>query len=272
MPPSGPDRRSALRADCASCFGLCCVALPFAASADFALDKEAGRPCPNLREDSRCGIHSHLREKGFSGCTVFDCFGAGQKVSQITFEGRDWRRDRRTAKQMFAVFPVMRLLHELLRHLDEALSLPVDPALRDGLGRAAAKVERLSLEDAGTLLALDLAALHREVGDLLSQSSAQARAALPGPRADHRGADLIGARLRGADLRGADLRGSYLIAADLRDADLRGADLLGADLRDADLRGADLTGGVFLTGPQVTSAKGDDTTLLPASLSRPAHW
>ncbi|MGY4928813.1 pentapeptide repeat-containing protein, partial [Streptomyces sp. 900105755] len=25
-----------LRGDCARCFGLCCVALPFAASADFA--------------------------------------------------------------------------------------------------------------------------------------------------------------------------------------------------------------------------------------------
>ena len=38
-----------LRADCGSCFGLCCVALPFAASADFAVDKAAGQPCANLR-------------------------------------------------------------------------------------------------------------------------------------------------------------------------------------------------------------------------------
>ncbi len=37
-----------LKADCEKCFGLCCVALPFAASADFAFDKQAGSPCINL--------------------------------------------------------------------------------------------------------------------------------------------------------------------------------------------------------------------------------
>ena len=59
------------------CAGLCCVAPAFAASADFAIDKPAGRPCPNLRDDFRCGIHAELRERGFPGCEVFDCFGAG---------------------------------------------------------------------------------------------------------------------------------------------------------------------------------------------------
>ena len=35
-------RTDELQADCAHCFGLCCVALPFARSADFAVDKPAG--------------------------------------------------------------------------------------------------------------------------------------------------------------------------------------------------------------------------------------
>ena len=83
----------ALRADCSRCFALCCVAPAFAASADFAIDKPAGHPCPNLQEeDFRCGIHDRLRERGFPGCTVFDCFGAGQQVAQVTFGGRDLRR------------------------------------------------------------------------------------------------------------------------------------------------------------------------------------
>jgi hypothetical protein len=51
-----------LHADCANCFGLCCVALPFAASADFAADKDAGVPCTHLRDDFGCGIHDRLRE------------------------------------------------------------------------------------------------------------------------------------------------------------------------------------------------------------------
>lgn len=38
----------ALRADCANCFGLCCVALPFTASADSTADKEPREPCTDL--------------------------------------------------------------------------------------------------------------------------------------------------------------------------------------------------------------------------------
>lgn len=109
-----------LRADCGKCFGLCCVALPFSASADFAVNKDAGTPCANLRADFGCGIHARLREGGFSGCTVYDCFGAGQQVSQVTFGGTDWRQAPDTARQMFDVFPVVRQLHELLWYLTEA--------------------------------------------------------------------------------------------------------------------------------------------------------
>ncbi len=87
---SGSPGPSELRGDCANCFGLCCVAPPFAASADFAINKDAGQPCPNLQPDFRCGIHARLRERGFRGCVVFDCFGAGQKDSPLTFSGQDW--------------------------------------------------------------------------------------------------------------------------------------------------------------------------------------
>lgn len=264
--------RPDLRADCAACFGLCCVALPFSASADFAVDKAAGQPCANLRADFRCGIHARLREEGFSGCTVFDCFGAGQKVSQLTFGGRDWRRDPGTARRMFTVFPVMRQLHELLWYLAEALELPPARPLNRELRRALEDVDHLTRGDAGVLAELDVAELRRGVGDLLLRVSERVRAAVPGRGRSHRGAGLIGARLREADLRGADLRGAHLIAADLRGADLRAADLLGVDFRDADLSGADLTGSIFLTPSQLASARGDAGTRLPSRLLRPAHW
>jgi hypothetical protein len=45
------DWRQQLRADCRRCVGLCCVAPAFVASADFALDKPAGRACPHLSAD-----------------------------------------------------------------------------------------------------------------------------------------------------------------------------------------------------------------------------
>ncbi|MFH8980655.1 pentapeptide repeat-containing protein [Streptomyces varsoviensis] len=261
-----------LRADCSSCFGLCCVALPFAASADFAIDKDAGKPCRNLRTDFRCGIHADLRQRGFSGCTVFDCFGAGQKVSQVTFGGRDWRQAPETARRMFDVFPVMRQLHELLWYLAEALTLPAARPVHGELRAALRRTERLTEAGAEELAELDVAAHRGEVNELLLRTSELVRAGVAGRKKQHRGADLIGARLRGANLRGANLRGAYLIAADLKGADLRSADLIGADLRDANLAGADLTGSIFLTQAQLNAAKGDAATKLPKALTRPGHW
>ncbi|KOV97109.1 oxetanocin A resistance protein [Streptomyces sp. NRRL B-1140] len=265
--------QAGLHGDCERCFGLCCVALPFAASADFAVDKAAGTPCRNLREDHRCGIHARLRQKGFTGCTVYDCFGAGQRVSQITFGGQDWRTGPpERARRMFDVFPVVRQLHELLWYLTEALTLPAARPVHAELREALEKTEELAGKTPEELAALDVAAHRQEVNVLLLRTSELARAGFKGRRKDRRGADLMGARLKGADLRGACLRGAYLIAADLTGADLRGADLIGADLRDADLTDADLTGAFFLTQPQLNAARGSAGTRLPGSVTRPGHW
>nr|WP_262841324.1 pentapeptide repeat-containing protein [Sphaerisporangium corydalis] len=261
-----------MRAECGDCFGLCCVALPFAASADFAITKESGKPCPNLQTDFRCGIHTDLRRKGFSGCVVFDCFGAGQKVSQITFEAQDWRQGPHVAREMFDVFPVMRQLHELLWYLTEALALPAARPVHADLRTALDRTERLTLSTSQELAGLDVAAHRSDVSTLLLRASELVRARIPGRKRNHRGADLIGADLKGAGLRGANLRGALLIAADLTNADLRSADLIGADLRDADLSGADLTGALFLTQSQLTAAKGTSTTTLSPPLTHPTHW
>lgn len=263
--PEGPPRAD-LRADCLRCFGLCCVGPTFAASADFAIDKPAGHPCPNLGADFRCGIHDQLRGRGFPGCVVYDCFGAGQKLSQTTFGGQDWRRAPHLAEQMFAALTVMRALHELLWYLTEARSIPAARPLAGHIDPAIERIERLTRLAPDDLLALDVDEHRRGVNLLLLRASEQVRASA-GPRApDHRGADLIGKDLRGTDLRGANLRGAYLIGADLRRADLRLADLTGADLRGADVRGTDLRGCLFLTESQVRSARCDTGTRLPPSV------
>lgn len=260
------------RADCENCFGLCCVVPAFAASADFAITKPAGQACPNLLEDSRCGIHDKLRKTGFTGCTVYDCFGAGQKVSQDTFDGEDWRKTPKTAKSMFAVFPVMRDLHELLYYLTEAAALPTSAPIRDNLAGMIDQTDAMTRGKPDVIRKLDVHTHRGAVNALLLRASELARAEVPGKKKDRRGADLIGAKLKGANLRGALLRGAYLIGADLRGADLRQADVIGADLRDADIRGADLRDSLFLIQSQLDAAKGDATTKLPKSLSHPAHW
>lgn len=271
---------NSLRADCENCFGLCCVALPFAASADFAVNKDGGKPCSNLQSDFRCSIHKNLRQKGFKGCTVFECFGAGQKVSQVTFEGVDWRKGPEQAKKMYDVFPIMHQLHEMLWYLNEALTLKVTSPIYGELRDAIEETERLSRLSPDLLMKINVP-LHRvDVNTLLLRTSElvwmESRHRYKGTkknkRTDHRGANLMGVKLRRADLRGANLRGAYLIAANLRGADLRMADFIGADLRDADLSGANLTDTIFLTQVQINAAKGDANTKLPSLLSRPAHW
>ncbi len=258
-----------LRADCSRCVGLCCAALPFAASTDFAIDKPAGIPCPNLRSDSGCSIHDRLRESGFRGCASYDCFGAGQRVTQLTFSGRDWHTEPMLAASMFAVFPVVRQLHELLAYLADARSRPgagdLYPALRD----TARRTDALADAAPDQLRRLDLAAHRASVAALLRQASRLVRGR---GGADHAGADLLGADLAGASLSRADLRGCLLIAADLSGADLREADLIGADLRDADLRGTDLRGALYLVQAQLDVARGDSTTRLDDRFSRPSHW
>lgn len=260
-----------LAADCGSCFGLCCVALPFAASSDFAIDKAAGDPCPNLQEDFRCRIHDRLRNEGFSGCTTYYCFGAGQQVSQDTFAGVSWRAAPDTADLMYAVFPVMRQLHELLWYLTDAFGRPAAEPIRADLQRQLTETEQLTNAPAADLVDLDVAALRDKINKLLLRTSELVRAPYPQAK-DYRGAQLFGAKLAGADLRGASLRGAYVIGADLSGADLRSAGLIGADLRGAKVNGADLSSSLFLTQMQTNAVIGDARTRIQETLARPSHW
>ncbi|WP_058301152.1 pentapeptide repeat-containing protein [Gorillibacterium timonense] len=269
------------RSECERCFGLCCVALSYTKSADFAFTKEAGTPCSHLRPDSRCRIHADLRVSGFRGCVGYECFGAGQQVSEITYAGKDWRAHPELAAEMFRVFPIMQQLYEMLAYLWEAEQREETLPIRDGLRHARETTEALTRLSAEALALLDVPSHRAIVKEQLLQASALVRAAAApqerssGSRsaaASRRGSDLIGARLAGADLRGAELRGALLIAADLRGADLRGTDVLGADFRDANLCGADLADCLYLTQAQVNAAVGDAATKLPAWLNRPEHW
>jgi uncharacterized protein YjbI with pentapeptide repeats len=248
------------------------VAPAFSASADFAIDKPAGHPCPHLQADFWCGIHRDLRRQGFPGCAAYDCFGAGQQVCQVTFGGRDWRQDPRTAAQMYQVFTIMRQLHELLWYLATALALRPADAVHGELRRALEATWALTRGRAEALLELDTGQYRERVNALLQRASELVRSRVPGPKLDGRGADFTGVGLAGADLTGANLRGARLLGADLHRADLSLADLTGADLRAADLRGANLATSLFLTQSQLDSARGDRGTRLPPALTRPAHW
>jgi len=236
----------------------------FAASADFALDKPAGTPCPNLRDDFRCGIHAELTTAGFRGCTVYDCFGAGQRVTAATRDGRgqptDWRLTPAVAPAMFAALATTRMLHELLWYLRAALDLPATAPLHQRLRTAYDETDALAEGSPDDVGRVDAAAHRDHVNELLLAASELARAGVRGKDAgrkgrggrgrDLRGAVLVGADLRGADLRGASLRGAVLVGADLRGARLERADLTGADLRGARVDARGLSEALFVTASQ----------------------
>jgi uncharacterized protein YjbI with pentapeptide repeats len=263
-----------LRADCARCAGLCCVAPGFTGSADFAISKKPGQACPHLQADFGCEIHDRLRPLGFPGCTTFDCYGAGQQVIQVTFGGRNWRHDPELAAAQFATFAVMRQLHEMRWHVTQALALIQglgDGQLLADLTQADQTLRGHAGSSPAALAALDVDPLWATVTATLRRASQLIRGDVP-PGRERSGADLMGRHLAGVDLRRASLRGAYLIGTNLAGADLRLADLAGADLRGAQLAGADLSTSLFLTQTQLDAARGDATTKLPPALRRPAHW
>ncbi|MGE5473877.1 MAG: pentapeptide repeat-containing protein [Ignavibacteriales bacterium] len=269
-----------LRADCENCFGLCCTALYFSTSEGFPIDKSAGNPCPNLQADFRCSIHENLKQQGLKGCLSFDCLGAGQKVSQISFNGCDWRKTPESAAQMFDAFIIMRKLHELLWYITEALALEQTRTIHNELKFMLNETEGITQLSHESLIKTNITEHWVDVNKILAKASELIRSEIQCEERTYLGhkktfksnANLIGADLRKYNLRGANFRGACLIAANLREADLTGTDFIGADLRDTDLRGANLTKSIFLTQAQINSAKGDLSTKLSPILNYPATW
>ncbi|MFJ7666842.1 pentapeptide repeat-containing protein [Lysinibacillus sp. NPDC097195] len=269
--------RRNMQADCQNCFGLCCTALNIVASSDFAMNKPAGVPCANLQSNFGCQIHHTLRNKGFKGCTVYDCLGAGQWVSQITFSGQDWRSKPEIAANMFQVFPIMEQLFEMIAFINEAISYDLSQPFSEQLLEQLEKMQNFIKLDVEGLLALHIPSIRQPINDLLLKTSEQIRKQFNmgnknTRNTNCRGADWTGKNLKGKDLTATDLRGAYLIATNLQNADLRAADFIGADLRDANVCGANLSTAMFLTQMQINSAIGDDQTKLPFYLSMPPHW
>ncbi|MEH7388328.1 pentapeptide repeat-containing protein [Bacillus sp. JJ1521] len=262
-----------LKSDCKNCFGLCCVALPYAKSADFPINKDGGEPCRNLCSDFRCKIHNQLRDKGFRGCVSYECFGAGQHVSQSIYNGVDWRNNSERANEMFEVFPVVQQLHEMLWYLNQALSLQETQSFHISLQDMYKETLKLTQKKPEDILKLDIIAHRGKVNSLLLKASEMYRKDFTkGSKRIKKGQDYVGENLKGADLQGASFRGTLMIAANLSHADLRTADFIGADLRDADLSNANLTEAIFLTQSQLNSTKGNVHTRIPHYLKRPNHW
>ncbi|EAQ03596.1 hypothetical protein OB2597_03212 [Pseudooceanicola batsensis HTCC2597] len=126
-----------LEEDCSRCAALCCLSLAFDRGEDFAFDKPAGTPCPNLRGHA-CGIHDRLRPEGFAGCVRYSCGGAGQRVVQEIFAGQSWRDDPALVAPMMEAFRGMRAVQDCLALLSAAAGLPLEHRDRETLDQLTA--------------------------------------------------------------------------------------------------------------------------------------
>lgn len=255
--------------DCETCSGLCCVALYCIKTDGFPADKEAGRPCQHLQPDFRCAIHTGLAERKLKGCLAYDCFGAGQKTTQLYEQKGSWQESPEGAEEMFATFMTVFQLHQMLWYLVEAYSLTVDQGLISEIDGLITEYEEMISRPLSEIPSLSIAHYRSRVNEVLKQII---RSVSPHCSVKKQNTDYFGKDLRKINLAGRDLSMSLLIAANLAGCSLQRTIFLGADLRDANIRDADLSESLFLTQMQVNSAKGNTNTKLPVNLSHPATW
>ena len=151
-----------LRADCTRCCGLCCVGPAFDAVQGFGFSKPAHTPCANLDADFRCTIHGELRGRGFPSCQTFDCYGAGQRVTQRLFAGKSWKTSPELATRMFDAYRKYRSLHELLVLLDTAMT-QTNASGTSGLQVLRQFIDALCESGAAASAAVNITALKNEV-------------------------------------------------------------------------------------------------------------
>jgi len=166
--PLGMAHERELRADCKRCQALCCIALSFERSSWFAFDKAADVPCPHLLTTTwTCSIHSELEARGQSGCAVYDCYGAGQRVTQL-LPGVRATDGAGQARRLTQAFRTLRRVHEQRLLLHTAGRLPLSAEHERERTRLLSELEPTHMTEQ-TLEELDLATLEAAVRRLLRQ-------------------------------------------------------------------------------------------------------
>ena len=106
--------RIATQSDCSKCAALCCIAYPSDDMPGFAAEKGSGEPCPKLDSCGNCTIYPDRERLGFAGCIAYECFGAGQFVTQSILAVDDRSENPRTKQAMVDSFLRLRPAFDLL--------------------------------------------------------------------------------------------------------------------------------------------------------------
>ncbi len=260
-----------LKIDCSKCSGLCCTALFFSKLDGFPEDKMAGIPCFNLQTDFRCKIHAELTKEKMRGCLSYDCFGAGQKVTQTIYNNMNWHTVPEKAQEIFDVFLIVFQLHQILYFLHEAKTIIPARELRNEIYNLIEENRHICNASPQDILTTDIDEYRNRVNECLRKISNLIKLNYKSNKEKNK-KDYIGKSFKGKNFNGADFTMYLLIAANFEGCSFNGANFLGADTRDTNFSNADLREAVFLTQGQINSAKGDSNTKLPGILIRPITW
>jgi len=259
-----------LKIDCKKCSGLCCVALYCTKTDGFPANKEAGTPCKYLDTDFRCKIHSGLADKNYKGCLAYDCFGAGQRTTQLYLPDGTWKTNSEQEDKLFKIFISVYQLHQMLWYLAEAFTLTSDELLIPTIELLISENEQMVQQSMDHIAMPDLSEYRLKVNKVLKQISTEISANASSNQIH--GINYLGKNFKKANLDRKNFSMSLMIAADFSGCSLRKTNFLGADLRDANIKNTDLSKSIFLTQMQLNSAIGNSNTKIPINLSRPATW
>ncbi len=159
---------SRFRSDCSQCCGLCCVAPAFFAIQGFGADKPAHTPCDHLDSLGRCGIHQVRDASGYTACAGFDCYGAGQWVTQVLYGGATWSESPEVAEEMFRAYRLCLQLFELAAMLEVAIA-QASPSMRSELCARRDAIVDLCKPHRIRQGSTDVGRLRREVRQLCAQ-------------------------------------------------------------------------------------------------------
>lgn len=259
-----------LKVDCSNCSGLCCTALFFSKIDGFPENKVAGKPCSKLKEDYRCMIHSDLAKQNMKGCIGYDCFGAGQHVTQNIYKGETWKNSKLNSKEIFDVFIMVFQLYQIRYFLEEAITIIPAKELWEDIQKLIIENETMCNYSPENILNIEIDKYRDKVNNILKQVIASISNSFNNKKKQV--GNFLGKNFKNKDMSGYDLSMNLLIAANFDSCVFNGTVFLGADTRDTNFSNADLSEALFLTQGQVNSAKGNRNTKLPKHLDYPVTW
>lgn len=262
-PSHYPKLYASLHSDCKNCCGLCCCALYCAKIDGFPENKKEGIPCSHLQQDFRCDMHAQLQQRNMKGCKAYECFGAGQKITQ-QYDPAHWLNTPAIKTQMYQSFQTIYRLQEILSYLLEAETLVENKNL-DKLIQKYLEYAKVPIHE---IASLPIDAYQKRVNIELKDVCKK----LHCYDENRKNFVYLQKDLKPIACHQKDLSMCTLIGCDGKKLIADSLNFLGADIRDVDFSNADLRNTIFLTQRQLNSAKGNRQTKLPNHLHIPDTW